>query len=191
MFIVDDHDIVRRGLLDLLASKRDIRVVGESASAQVAKTTAVTLQPDVLLLDLQLQDGTGIEVCRAVRAHNPRIRGLLLTAAPDGDAIEATVLAGAAGHVVKLAHSLDIADAVRTVGAGRSLMNPADVADAQGRILDRVRADPTFDAEATAMLELVVRGMSDREIANRLQIDFDVARSRLGELVGAVQSSSG
>ena len=116
VFLLDDHDIVRRGLRDLLASARDVVVVGESSSAEQATRMILDLRPNVMVLDVQLQDGTGIEVCRRVRSAEPEIRGLLLTSAGDDEALVAAILAGADGYLVKLTGSLQVLDAVRRVG---------------------------------------------------------------------------
>lgn len=184
VFILDDHDIVRRGLLDLLSSKRDIRVFGDSGSAYVAVNAILTLKPDVMLLDLQLQDGTGVSVCRAVRAENPDIRGLLLTAAPDVDAMDAMVLAGASGHVVKLAHSFDIADAVRAVGAGRRLVDAAALGAATERIVRRANGDAGLSDSERELVGFLVEGLTDREIAERREVALSAIRPTIDAVTG-------
>jgi two-component system response regulator DevR len=118
VFVVDDHDIVRRGLIDLLSVKRDITVVGESSSAGSAVQRILDLKPDVMVLDRQLQDGTGIQVCRKVRSVDPSIHGLLLTSASDDEALLATLLAGASGYGTKLVNTASILDGIRRIGVG-------------------------------------------------------------------------
>ena len=125
VFLLDDHDIVRRGLRDLLTAATDIQVVGDAGSTQGAAQAILELGADVMLLDLQLQDGTGIEVCRAVRAVSPPVRGLLLTSVSDDEALAASVLAGASGYIVKANRGADIIGAVRRLGGGRSMTDPA------------------------------------------------------------------
>jgi len=127
VYLVDDHDIVRRGLLDLLVHATDIDVVGDSGSAQEAVPEILRLDADVMLLDLQLQDGSGIEICRAVRSARPSVSGLLLTASGDDEALAAAVLAGAAGYLVKQSRASDIAGAIRRIRPGRSLLDPDSV----------------------------------------------------------------
>ena len=119
VFLLDDHDIVRQGLRDLLSAATDIHVVGDSASARHAPQAILELQADVMVLDLQLQDGTGIEVCRAVRSVNPSVNGLLLTSSGDDEALVSAILAGAAGYVVKLTRTGDIVAAIRRVATGK------------------------------------------------------------------------
>jgi two-component system response regulator DevR len=135
IYLVDDHDIVRRGLRDLLAPSRDITVIGEAGSTAVAVRDITALEPDVMLLDLQLQDGTGIDVCRQVQAERPQIQGLLLTASGEDEALVATVLAGAAGYLIKASSSLVVLGAIRKVGAGKPLLGPAE----RGQVVDSLR----------------------------------------------------
>lgn len=126
VYVLDDHDIVRRGLRDLLVNAKDIRVVGDSGTVAEAIPAILRLDVDVMLLDLQLQDGTGVEVCRAVRAVKPSVRGLLLTASGDDEALAAALLAGAAGSLVKLSRSTDIVGSIRKLRPGVvSLLDPA------------------------------------------------------------------
>ena len=134
LYLLDDHDIVRQGLRDLLSGHRDLYIVGDSGSARRAVEAIPRLKPDVVVLDLQLQDGSGVSVCRAVRAAEPSIQVLLLTSAGDDEALVAAVLAGAAGYVIKLVRTNVIVDAVRRVGDGRSLLDAAAV-DQVGRQL--------------------------------------------------------
>ena len=126
VYILDDHDLVRRGLRDLLAAARDIMVVGESSSVETAPQSILRSDADVMLLDLHLADGSGIEVCRRVRAVNPSVKGLLLTAADDEEAALAAIVAGAAGYAIKAASNVDLVGTVRAVGSGQELID-ADV----------------------------------------------------------------
>ena len=108
VYLLDDHDIVRRGLRDLLAAARDIHVVGDSSSTRGAARSILELGANVMVLDLQLQDGTGIEVCREVRAIDPSVSGLLLTSFDEDEALAAAILAGAGGYIVKASRGADI-----------------------------------------------------------------------------------
>jgi two-component system response regulator DevR len=169
VYLLDDHDIVRRGLCDLLAPARDIEVVGDSAFARSAAEPILRLKPDVMVLDLQLQDGSGIEVCRRVRSVDPSVRGLLLTSASDEDALVATLLAGAAGYVVKLAASLDIMGAIRRAGAGRELLDSSVRDRAKSLVNVRTAAiSPPLTVTELDVLDQMIAGATDREIAERL-----------------------
>ena len=130
--VLDDHDLVRQGLRDLLAPARDLRVVGDSGRVHGAADLILRLDTHVMMLDLHLQDGSGVHVCRQVRAVDPSVQGILVTSADDDEALAATVLAGAAGFVVKLARSSDVMGAIRKLRAAERLMDPA-LADRRDR----------------------------------------------------------
>src|ERR671918_1480310 len=124
VFLLDDHDVVREGLRFLLERQDDIEVVGDSASAVEATARIPALRPDVAVLDGRLPDGSGIEVCRAVRAVDPSIKALILTSYDDDEALFAAIMAGAAGYVLKQIAGNDLIDGVRRVAAGQSLLDP-------------------------------------------------------------------
>src|ERR1044071_3795970 len=125
VFLLDDHEVVRRGLVDLLESGGDIEVIGESGSAQEAARRIPVLRPDVAILDARLPDGNGIDVCRDIRSVDPAIQGLILTSYEDDEALFAAIMAGAAGYVLKQVRGTDLVDAVKRVAAGQSLLDPA------------------------------------------------------------------
>lgn len=125
VFLLDDHEVVRRGLADLLQAEGDIEVVGESGSAQEAARRIPALRPDVAILDGRLPDGSGIDVCRDMRAVDSSIKGLILTSYEDDEALFAAIMAGAAGYVLKQIRGTDLVDAMRRVAAGQSLLDPA------------------------------------------------------------------
>jgi DNA-binding NarL/FixJ family response regulator len=184
VYLVDDHDIVRRGLRDVLAAARDVVVVGESHSARAAAPAIVRQAPDVMLLDVQLQDGTGIHVCRRVRSANPAVRGLLLTSVGDDEAQIAAVLADAAGYLVKVSAGAEIVPAVRHVGAGKSLIEDSD----RDRVIDQVRiaAAPESAAFSEVERELlghVLDGLPNHDIARRMQLSEDELDHHLGVVV--------
>src|SRR5918997_2300186 len=135
VFLLDDHEVVRRGLTDLLHAAGDIDVVGESGSAREATARIPALRPDVAVLDARLPDGNGIDVCRDVRAVDPSIKGLILTSYEDDEALFAAIMAGAAGYVLKQIRGTDLVDAIRRVAAGQSLLDPAITQ----RVLERIR----------------------------------------------------
>jgi two-component system response regulator DevR len=190
VFVLDDHKIVRRGLLDLL-SKRDIWVVGDAGSAAQATGRILELRPDVMVLDVQLQDGSGVQVCRDVRSVDPSIRGVLLTSAGDEEALILSVLAGAAGAVVKLAGTIDIVDAVRRVGAGGAILDDADTE----RVGDHLRAraenlDPPLTPQQAETLSLVLGGHTDQQIASQRQQPLTLVRDEVSLLIDRLTTSS-
>lgn len=171
IYLLDDHDIVRRGLRWLLESEPDLEVVGASGSAVEAAARIPALRPDVAILDAQLPDGSGIEVCRQVRSVDPSIKGLILTAHADDEAMLAAIMAGASGYVLKTASCDGLAEAVRQVAAGGSLIDPTLVA----RLADRVRSPDPADGrlallspQEMAVLRNIADGLSNRQIAERM-----------------------
>ncbi|HEV2086727.1 MAG TPA: response regulator transcription factor [Cryptosporangiaceae bacterium] len=170
VFLLDDHEVVRRGLTDLLDAEPDLEVVGQTSSAVDAMRRIPALSPDVAILDARLQDGSGIEVCREVRSADPGIQALILTSYDDDEALFAAIMAGAAGYVLKQIRGTDLVDAVRLVAAGRSLLDPA----VTQRVLERVRGGPRQPAELAALtdaerriLTFIAEGLTNREIATR------------------------
>jgi two-component system response regulator DevR len=171
VFLLDDHEIVRRGLRELLESEGDIEVVGESGLAQEAIRRIPALRPDVAVLDGRLPDGSGIDVCREVRSQNPAIAALILTSYDDDEALFAAIMAGAAGYVLKQVRGNDLLDTVRRVAAGQSTLDPA----VTQQVLDRLRNGPQEDpalAQLTTqerrILELIGEGMTNRQIAEAM-----------------------
>ncbi len=171
MFLLDDHEVVRRGLADLLTASGDIEVVGESGLAQEAARRIPALRPDVAILDARLPDGNGIDVCRDVRAVDSSIKGLILTSYEDDEALFAAIMAGAAGYVLKQIRGTDLVDAVRRVAAGQSLLDPAITT----RVLERIRSGVEQPRELKALteqerriLEYVAEGLTNREIAGKM-----------------------
>jgi two-component system, NarL family, response regulator DevR len=171
VYLLDDHEVVRRGLRDLLESEGDIVVVGESGSAVEAAARIPALQPDVAVLDGRLPDGSGIAVCREVRSVDPTIKAMILTSYDDDEALFAAILAGAAGYVLKQITGNDLLDGVRRVADGQSLIDPSLVA----RVLERVRRGPEAHPELAALtdqerkiLALVAEGLTNRQIGERM-----------------------
>jgi two-component system response regulator DevR len=171
VYLLDDHEVVRRGLADLLQAEGDIEVVGESGSAVEATHRVPALRPDVAILDARLPDGNGIDVCRDVRAVDPSIKGLILTSFEDDEALFAAIMAGAAGYVLKQIRGTDLVDAVRRVAAGQSLLDPAVTA----RVLERIRTGIEEPKELRSLtdqerriLEYIAEGLTNHEIAQRM-----------------------
>jgi two-component system response regulator DevR len=171
VFLLDDHEVVRQGLRALLESGGDIVVVGESGLAQEAAARIPALRPDVAVLDARLPDGSGIEVCRTVRAVDPAIKALILTSYDDDEALFAAIMAGAAGYVLKEITGQDLVGAVHQVAAGNSLIDPALTA----RVLERVRNGPGTAPELAGLTEqelkllaLIAEGLTNRQIGERM-----------------------
>jgi DNA-binding NarL/FixJ family response regulator len=171
VFLLDDHEVVRQGLRALLESGGDIEVVGESGLANEAAARIPALRPDVAVLDARLPDGSGIEVCRTVRAIDPRIKALILTSYDDDEALFAAIMAGAAGYVLKEITGHDLIGAVHQVAQGNSLIDPTLTA----RVLERVRNGPSTAPELADLTEqelkllgLIAEGLTNRQIGERM-----------------------
>jgi DNA-binding NarL/FixJ family response regulator len=171
VFLLDDHEVVRQGLRALLESGGDIEVVGESGLAAEAASRIPALRPDVAVLDARLPDGSGIEVCRTVRAVDPHIKALILTSYDDDEALFAAIMAGAAGYVLKEITGHDLIGAVRQVAQGNSLIDPTLTA----RVLERVRNGPSTAPELADLTEqelkllgLIAEGLTNRQIGERM-----------------------
>ena len=171
VFLLDDHEVVRRGIADLLSQDGDIEVVGETGSAVDAVHRFPALRPNVAILDARLPDGNGIDVCRDVRAVDPSIYGLILTSYEDDEALFAAIMAGASGYVLKPIRGTDLVDTVRRVAAGQSLLDPAITA----RVLDRIRNGAEQPNELKSLtdqerriLEYVAQGLTNHEIAQQM-----------------------
>jgi two-component system, NarL family, response regulator DevR len=168
VFLLDDHEVVRRGLHELLEAEPDIEVVGESGSAQEATRRVPPMRPHVAILDARLPDGSGVDVCRDIRSVDPSIKGLILTSYEDDEALFAAIMAGASGYVLKQIRGTDLVDAVRRVAAGQSLLDPAITQ----RVLERIRHGVEEPRELRSLtererriLEYVAEGLTNREIA--------------------------
>jgi len=171
VFLLDDHEIVRRGLRELLEGAGGIEVVGESGLAQEASRRIPALKPDVALLDARLPDGSGIDVCREIRSVDPTIKALILTSYDDDEGLFSAIMAGAAGYVLKQVRGPDLIDSVRRVAAGQSMLDPAVTA----QVLDRLRSGPQEDpalapltAQERKILGLIGGGLTNRQIAEEM-----------------------
>lgn len=186
VYLLDDHELVRRGLRGLLETEEDLSVVGESGSAVEAMREIPRCRPDVALLDVRLQDGSGIEVCRELHSSMPGLRALMLTSYDDDEALFSAIMAGASGYLLKLITGPDVVDAVRRVASGQSLIDPA----LTSRVLERLRAGP---AEAPALaalseqehkvLTLIAEGLTNRQIATHMFLSEKTVKNYVSNIL--------
>jgi DNA-binding NarL/FixJ family response regulator len=171
VFVLDDYEIVRRGVRNLLETEPDIRVIGEAGTASAALARIPALRPDVAVLDVRLPDGDGISVCRVVRSRLPEVACLMFTAFGDDQVLLDSILAGAAGYVLKEAHGSDLVGAVRAAASGRSLLHPRTASRLMARLLDASgKPDPLagLTPHERNVLVLIGEGLTNRQIGERL-----------------------
>ncbi|GAT69840.1 luxR family transcriptional regulator [Planomonospora sphaerica] len=185
--LVDDHEVVRRGVAALLDSEDDIQVVGEAGTAESAVTRITALQPDVAVLDVRLPDGSGIDVCREVRSRMPGLACLMLTSFADDDALFDAVMAGASGYVLKQIHGSDLVGAVRTVASGQSLLDPQTTASMLARLREQEsRKDPlaALSPQERQILDLIGEGLTNRQIGERMFLAEKTVKNYVSNLLG-------
>lgn len=173
VFLLDDHEIVRRGLKELLEADGACEVVGEASTAEEARTRIPPIHPQVAVLDVRLPDGDGISVCRDIRSEYPDIQCLILTSYADDDALFAAIMAGASGYLLKQVRGTDLVGAVQTVASGKSLLDP----DLTSRVLERLRNGSEEDERIARLTEqerrilvLIGEGMTNRQIAGEVHL---------------------
>jgi two-component system response regulator DevR len=175
VMLVDDHEVVRNGLRAILEATEDITVVAEAGGVREAVDRARAALPDVVVMDVRLSDGSGIEATREIRAHRPAARVLMLTSFADDEALFASILAGASGYVLKQIRARELVGAIRTVGAGQSLLDPA----VTGEVLERLRKGKhllkdeklaRLSAQEERILGLVADGRTNRQIGEELHL---------------------
>jgi DNA-binding NarL/FixJ family response regulator len=186
VYLVDDHELVRRGLRGLLNATDDLEVVGEAGSAREALRDLPLHRPDVAVLDVRLPDGSGVEVCRELRSTMPELQALMLTSYDDDEALFAAIMAGAAGFLLKVVSGTDVVDAVRRVAAGQSLIDPALTT----RVLDRVRAAPEQDPVLGALSEqeikvltLIAQGLTNRQIGRQMSLSEKTVKNYVSNIL--------
>lgn len=187
IFLLDDHEVVRRGIAELLDAVPGFEIVGEAGTAEQALPRAVACRPDVAVLDMRLPDGSGIDVCRDIRSALPATHCLILTSYDDQDAVLAAVLAGASGYVLKEIRTADLVDAIRQAALGRTLIDPTMIA----KVMDRVREGTPTDARLAALtererevLDLVAEGLTNRQIGERLFLAEKTVKNYVSSLLG-------
>lgn len=186
VFLLDDHEVVRRGIKNLLEDDGGIVVVGEAGLAAEAKRRIPAVRPDVAILDGRLPDGSGIDVCREIRSQDPSIAALILTSFDDDDALFSAIMAGAAGYVLKQVRGTDLIDTVRQVAAGRSMLDPAITAQVLERIRSGPRTNPALDrltAHEQRILALIGEGMTNRQIAKETGLAEKTVKNYVSSLL--------
>ncbi len=173
VFLLDDHEIVRRGVKDLLDAEADLEVVGEAGTADEALARIPPTRPDVAVLDVRLPDGDGVQVCREIRSRHPEVQCLMLTSFADDEALIQAIMSGASGYVLKQIKGADIVEAVRVVSKGQSLLDPSVTA----RVLERLRKGSEDDEllarlspQERNILRLIADGLTNRQIAERVHL---------------------
>jgi two-component system response regulator DevR len=191
VFLLDDHEIVRRGVRELLEAQSDLEVVGEAGTAQEAYERIPAATPDVAILDVRLPDGDGVEVCREIRSKHPEVACLMLTSFADDEALFSAILAGASGYVLKQVRGTDLVDAVRRVGRGESLLDPQSTS----RVLERLRQPPQPDELAgltnqeRRVLDLIAEGMTNRQIGEQLFLAEKTVKNYVSNLLAKLGMS--
>jgi DNA-binding NarL/FixJ family response regulator len=173
VFLLDDHEIVRRGVKDMLEAEPDITVIGEAGTAASALARIPALRPDVAVLDVRLPDGDGVTVCREIRSRVPEVACLMLTSFGDDEALFDAIMAGAAGYVLKQIRGTDLVGAVRTVARGESMLDPEAASSVLARMRDQaVKADPLagLTPQERKILELIGEGLTNRQIGERMYL---------------------
>ncbi|MFJ5260102.1 response regulator [Streptomyces sp. NPDC088387] len=190
VFLLDDHEVVRRGITDLLDAEPDISVIGDADTVEHALVRAPALRPDVAVLDVRLPDGDGITVCRELRSRMPELTCLMLTSFDDEDALLDAIMAGASGYVLKQIRGSDLVSAVRTVASGQSMLDPATTA----RLMRSLRADPaetpalspelaSLSPRERDILALIGDGLTNREIGKKLYLSEKTVKNHISRLL--------
>ena len=186
VFLLDDHEVVRRGLRELLESEEDLQVVGEAGTAADAIARIPPTRPHVAVLDLRLPDGDGVEVCRDIRSEHPEVQCLILTSFSDDEALFQAIMAGASGYLLKQIRGTDLVGAVRRVAQGQSLLDPA----VTSKVLERLRAGPKTDERLDSLtgqerkiLDLIAEGLTNRQIAERVHLAEKTVKNYVSNLL--------
>ncbi|MGA8724250.1 MAG: response regulator transcription factor [Acidimicrobiales bacterium] len=193
VFLLDDHELVREGIRALLESDDQIEVVGEASTAAEALARAPLAKPDVAILDVRLEEGSGIEVCRELRSASPDLICLMLTSFADDEALYASVMAGAAGYVLKQIKSRDLIADVKKVASGASLMDPRAVA----RVVERIANPPRTEQARSSLspqegriLDLIADGKTNRQIADTMFLSENTVKNYVTTLLRKLKMTS-
>ncbi len=187
VMLVDDHEIVRRGIADLIGTAEDLEVVGEASGVAEALARVPQVNPDVAVLDVRMPDGNGIELCRDLKSQLPELNCLMLTSYADDDALFDAIMAGASGFVLKQVLGLDLINAIRTVGAGGSLLDARTTAALMNRIRhERENQNPlnALTEQERAVFDLIGEGLTNRQIGERLFLAEKTIKNYVSHLLG-------
>lgn len=189
VFLLDDHEVVRRGVHDLLDDEPDITVIGEAANVEQALVRVPALRPQVAVLDVRLPDGDGVTVCRELRSQMPELACLMLTSFDDEEALLDSIMAGASGYVLKQIQGSDLVSAVRTVARGQSLLDPSATAKLMARLRQGQEPEPEPDAlpgltdREREILALIGEGLTNRQIGQRLYLAEKTVKNHISRLL--------
>ena len=193
VFLLDDHELVREGIRSLLESDEDIEVVGEAGTAAEALTRIPLAKPDVAILDVRLEEGDGIEVCREVRSSTPDMACLILTSFADDEALYASVMAGASGFLLKQIKARDLIEDVKKVAAGESLMDPRAVARVVERIANPPPGNPLLESlspQEHRVLDLIAEGQTNKQIAESMFLAEHTVKNYITGLLRKLKMAS-
>jgi DNA-binding NarL/FixJ family response regulator len=186
IFLLDDHEVVRRGVRELLEVEDDMEVVGEAGTVQLALARIPPTRPHVALLDVQLPDGNGVEVCREIRSHQPDVACIMLTSFSDDEALSQAVLAGASGYLLKQLRGTDIVDAVRRVASGQSLLDPGLAERVRGRFRKDAEEDERLARltnQERRILVLIADGLTNRQIGEHMHLAEKTVKNYVSNLL--------
>ncbi|MCI2418369.1 response regulator transcription factor [Saccharopolyspora sp. K220] len=186
VFLVDDHEVVRVGLADLLDAEHDLEVIGQASTVREALARVPALRPDVAVLDVRLPDGNGIELCRELLSSTPGLNCLMLTSFPDEQATLDAMLAGAAGYVIKNIKGMELAAAVRKVGSGESLLGEQATAALVDKLRTRLDTSATLSDltnQERILLDLIRKGMTNRQIADQMHLAEKTVKNYVSRLL--------
>lgn len=193
IMLVDDHEVVRMGLRTLLEGQEGLSVVGEAGTAAEAVPAAERLHPDIVIMDVRLPDGSGVEACREIRASRPEVKVIMLTSYPDDQAVMSSIMAGASGYVLKETRGRALIEAIQTVAAGGSLLDPAVTTRVLERIRSAAASPPDRFGELTdqerQILPLLAKGRTNRQIAETLHLSPHTVRNYVSEILAKLQVS--
>ena len=190
VLLVDDHDVVRQGLRAVVDAQEDMEVVGEAGTASDAVRRVGFDAPDIVVMDVRLPDGSGVDACREIRSRFPDVRVLMLTSFADEEALVAAIMAGAAGYVLKRIDSTELVTSIKRVGRGESLLDP----EMTERLFRKIRGDADEDPliarlspQERRILDLIAEGMTNREIAEDLFLAEKTVKNYVSNLLGKLE----
>jgi two-component system response regulator DevR len=191
VLIVDDHDIVRKGLVMLISRQGAMRVVGEAGTAAQAVEKSRELSPNLEVLDVRLPEESGVEACRDIRAENPDVKVLILTSYSDKEAVMGSIMAGASGYLLEEIRSQEIVDAIRVVGSGRSLLNPGVTAAVLERLRRGKEDDPWSDltSQEQRIVELLAEGKTNKEVSLEVNLSDKTVKNYVSNILGKLEVS--